>query len=64
VSSIPVPLPSLAEQEQIVAEVERRLSIIQEVEPEVEANLKHAARLLQSILKRAFEVRGVRHLVA
>ena len=52
---MPVPLPPLVEQEQIVAEVERRLSILQEVEAEVEANLKRAARLRQSILKRAFE---------
>jgi restriction endonuclease S subunit len=48
-------LPSLPEQEQIVAEVERRLSILQEVEAEVEANLKRASRLRQAILKRAFE---------
>jgi type I restriction enzyme, S subunit len=52
---MPVALPPLAEQEQIVAEVERRLSILQEVEAEVEANLKRAARLRQAILKRAFE---------
>jgi type I restriction enzyme, S subunit len=51
----PVALPPLEEQGQIVAEIERRLSILQEVEAEVEANLKHAARLRQSILKRAFE---------
>jgi type I restriction enzyme, S subunit len=53
--NMPVALPPLAEQEQIVAEVERRLSILQEVEAEVEANLKRAARLRQAILKRAFE---------
>lgn len=55
VQALPVPLPSLAEQEEIVREVERRLSILQEVEAEVEANLKRAARLRQAILKRAFE---------
>jgi len=55
IRQMPVPLPPLVEQEQIVAEVERRLSILQEVEAEVEANLKRAARLRQSILKRAFE---------
>lgn len=36
-------------------EVERRLSILQEVEAEVDANLKRASRLRQAILKRAFE---------
>jgi type I restriction enzyme S subunit len=55
----PVPLPPTAEQEQIVAEVERRLSIVDEIEAQVEANLKRAARLRQGILKRAFEGRLV-----
>lgn len=50
-----VALPPSAEQEEIVAEVERRLSVLQEVEAEVESNLKRATRLRQSILKRAFE---------
>lgn len=50
-----LPLPPLAEQHRIVAEVERRLSIIEELELEVEAGLKRGQRLLQAILKRAFE---------
>jgi len=50
-----LPLPPLAEQERIVAEVERRLSVVEEMEATVEANLKRAERLRQSILKRAFE---------
>jgi type I restriction enzyme S subunit len=45
----------LAEQKEIVAEVERRLSVVEEVEAQVEASLKRAARLRQAILKRAFE---------
>jgi type I restriction enzyme S subunit len=49
------PLPPVHEQEQIVNEVEQRLSIIEEAEIQIEANLKRAARLRQSILKRAFE---------
>jgi type I restriction enzyme S subunit len=49
-----VVLPPLAEQQRIVAEVERRLSVVAEVEA-VAANLKRAERLRQSILKRAFE---------
>ena len=49
-----VGLPPLAEQHRIVAEVERRLSVIQQAEAAVEASLQRAERLRQSILKRAF----------
>ena len=51
---MPLPLPPLTEQEQIVAEVERRLSVISQLEATVETNLKRAERLRQSILKEAF----------
>ena len=50
-----VPLPPAAEQVEIIREVERRLSVVDEIETQVEANLKRASRLRQSILKRAFE---------
>jgi len=53
-AQMPIPLPPLAEQQQIVAEVERRLSVADEVERTVDASLKQAERLRQSILKRAF----------
>jgi type I restriction enzyme, S subunit len=53
------PLPSAAEQREIVAEVERRLSIVDELEAQVAADLKRAGRLRQSILKRAFAGRLV-----
>ena len=49
-----VPIPPIAEQRRIVAEVERRLSVIQQAETAVEASLQRAERLRQSILKRAF----------
>jgi type I restriction enzyme, S subunit len=52
---MPVALPPLAEQQRIVAEIERRLSVVAEVEAAVTANLKRAERLRQAILKRAFE---------
>ena len=49
-----VPVPPLAEQHRIVTEVDRRLSVIQQAEAAVEANLARADRLRQSILKQAF----------
>lgn len=52
----PFPLPPLAEQRQIVAEVERRLSIARGVEAQVEANLKRAQSLRQAVLDKAFAV--------
>ena len=52
--AIPIPLPPLAEQRRIVAEVERRLSVIQQAEAAVEASLARAERLRQSILNQAF----------
>ena len=49
-----VPLPPLAEQARIVAEVDRHLSILREVEVEVEANLQRAQALRQATLAKAF----------
>ena len=49
-----VSLPSLAEQARIVAEVERRLSVVEELEAVVAANFQRATRLRQSILQQAF----------
>jgi len=50
-----VALPNNVEQHQIVSEIERRFSIIDEMEKTVKQGLKQAERLRQSILKRAFE---------
>ncbi len=50
----PVSLPPFAEQKEIVAEVERRLSVIEELEAAVEANLIRAECMRQSILSQAF----------
>ena len=54
VCTTPVPVPPPAEQQRIVAEVERRLSITQQAEAAVGTSLKRVERLRQSILKRAF----------
>jgi type I restriction enzyme, S subunit len=53
--ALPVPLAPLAEQHRIVAELERRLSVIAELEAVITADLKRVERLRQSILNRAFE---------
>jgi type I restriction enzyme S subunit len=50
-----VALPPLAEQRRIVAEAERRLSVIYEIETAVVASLRRIRGLRQAILKRAFE---------
>ena len=54
VSRLPMPLPPLAEQLRIVAEVDRLLSIARESEAEVDANLRRAQSLRQAVLARAF----------
>jgi len=56
---IMVPLPPLAEQHWISTEVERCLSIADEIEISIVANLKRAEHLRQSILKEAFAGRLV-----
>ncbi len=56
---LPIPLPPLAEQQRIVEEVERRLSVVEQHERVIVASLRRAARLRQAILKRAFSGRLV-----
>jgi type I restriction enzyme S subunit len=50
-----IPVPPLVEQNRIVAEVERRLSLVQALEPVLKNNLMRAERLRQAILRQAFE---------
>ena len=45
---------ALAEPTQIVAEVERCLSVVEELESTASANRQRAVRLRQSILQKAF----------
>jgi type I restriction enzyme S subunit len=54
-SNFPVPIPSPQEQFQILEELEARLSICDQLETDIETNLKKAEALRQSILKQAFE---------
>jgi type I restriction enzyme S subunit len=49
-----IPLPPLAEQTRIAVEVDRRLSVVEQLESMVSANLQRATRLRQSTLQKAF----------
>ena len=51
---LPIPVPPYIEQERVLAEVDRRLSLLSETEAEVDANLQRADRLREAILQRAF----------
>lgn len=53
-TEIAVALPPLTEQRTILKEIDRRLSVTEELEATIETNLKRAERLRQTILQRAF----------
>ena len=52
--ALPVPLPPLNEQARVVAEVERRLSLMEELEETVATNMQRSTRLRQGVLGTAF----------
>jgi type I site-specific restriction endonuclease len=56
IAAIPFGLPPLAEQGRIVAEVDRHLPIIREVEDEVETNLKRAQALRHGAVSKQFRM--------
>ena len=58
-AKIILPLPPLDEQKVIVAKIERRLSVADEIEKELDEALVRAERLRASVLKSAFEGRLV-----
>jgi type I restriction enzyme, S subunit len=53
-ANVEFPLPPISEQQRIAEDVERRLSIVGELEAEVEANLKRAQSLQKATLGKAF----------
>lgn len=53
--ALPVPLPPLAEQDRIAGEVERLLSIADEMDAAVAHDVRRCQRLRQAVLKWAFE---------
>lgn len=50
-----VPLPHVFEQQRIVEEIERHLSVADEIENTIEQSMRQSERLRQSMLKKAFE---------
>jgi type I restriction enzyme S subunit len=55
IKQIVIPITSLEEQQQIVQEIESRLSVCDKIEETITNSLKQADALRQSILKKAFE---------
>jgi type I restriction enzyme S subunit len=54
IKTLPIPLPPRNEQNFIAEEIERRLSIVQEIEKDIAVYLTRATKLRRSILKKAF----------
>ena len=54
-AAVEFPLPPLAEQRRIAAEVERQMSLLDAAGRAVARNLLRCSNLRQSVLKRAFE---------
>lgn len=55
IKQIPIPLPSIEEQQHIVSELESRLTVCDKLEESIAQSLQQAEALRQSILKRSFE---------
>lgn len=55
VRAVAIPLIPRYEQDVVVGEVERRLSIAEQITTQIAATVQRASRLRQAILKRAFE---------
>lgn len=55
VSNVSIPLSSISEQEQIISELESKLTVCDKIEETISQSLQQAETLKQSILKKAFE---------
>lgn len=53
--SLPVPLPPMAEQRRVAAEIERRLSVVDALEAMMELSTKRVKSLRRAVLRKAFE---------
>lgn len=52
---IPIPIPPIEEQQQIIDELDSKLTVCEKIEEAISQSLQQAETLRQSILKRAFE---------
>lgn len=59
VKALPVALPPRSEIDRVLAEVDRRLSVLDALDTTLDTNLARCIRLRQAVLKRAFEGRLV-----
>ena len=57
--SIWIPIPPLVEQDRIITEIDSRMSLLAGIEGQVDANLKRAAKLRQSVLAAAFSLSNI-----
>jgi len=55
IKQIEIPLPAIKEQQLIVSELERKLTVCDKIEETISQSLQQAETLRQSILKKAFE---------
>ena len=63
IRSVNIPMPPFKEQDEILSQIENKLSIVDKIVLEVDENLKHTDRLRQSILKQAFSGKLVKHIL-
>jgi len=61
IKNISIPLPPLKEQQRIVEELESKLTVCDKIEETISQSLQQAESLRQSILKKAFEGKLIRH---
>jgi type I restriction enzyme S subunit len=52
---LPIPVPPVMEQRRMAAEIDSRMSIVNEYEAQINANLQRGERLRQTLLLRAFQ---------
>jgi type I restriction enzyme S subunit len=55
IRTLPIPVPPLAEQRRISVEIDRHLSTVEELDAALRSTFLRAQRLMQGVLRRAFE---------